>query len=844
MTRLATPQIMTESGSAQPFPKGLSTEEATLRLQSYGRNAVDSGREENFLEELLESLREPLVLLLLAVGGLYFLFGETRDAMIVLGVVVAVALIETMIEWRAGKAIAALTAMSDSRALVWRDDNLGDVAVENLVPGDLLELRAGVRIGADAQLVQAHGFSVDESLVTGEAAPVGHDVETPDLLGGTLVVRGSGQGIVTRTGMSSALGRIAELVADAKEPKTPMQRQMAELARVLLWVAISVSAIIPLIGIALGQPPKEMLLTGLSLAFATIPEELAVLIVIVLGLGSLKLARRGAIVRQLRAAETLGAITTICTDKTGTLTQNRMTVLEPLSASALIGEGTGDVWRLQEAAALASGDAKFEPMDAAILSAAGAPLPADFYPFDQFLRLATGVSSRDDGGFAIGTKGTVEAVLANCATWRQDGRDVPLSETDRARLNEAAAEAGRRGRILGIASRRAETLPADRDEAEHDLTFEGILILGDPIRPEVAEALAGLRAAGVGVSVITGDQPETARRIAEEAGLVVEHEISGPEIAGMEQRSIAASLAHGAVVSRAQPGDKLRIVNALTEAGSVVMMTGDGVNDAPALRAASVGVAMGHAGSDAAREAAGVVLTDDSFATIYQAVRQGRRLYDNFRKAIRFYLAVKLAIIAISAVAAISGHPLPFSPVQIVILELFMDLGAALAFVNQPADSDIMRRPPRNPDSPFFQRDLVIDIVLGSLTLAAVVLGAFYWTFAQEGDLAEARGAALVAWFAGHVSLGFVMSFDGGRPRLRALIDNPMLLIWIAASLAFAAVLATVPVVVEAIGAKAAGFGTITLIVVAAILAPLWMVLRLRRRPFRGEMPTLPEVRE
>ncbi|MCY0150939.1 cation-transporting P-type ATPase [Hoeflea alexandrii] len=749
-----------------------------------------------------------------------------------------------MIEWRAGKAIAALTAMSDPMALVWRDGDLGDVAVEDLVPGDLLDLRAGVRIGADARLVRAHGLAVDESLVTGEAEPVGHGAETPDLLGGTLVVRGSGQAVVTQTGMASTLGRIAELVAGAKEPKTPMQRQMGELARVLLWVALSVSAIIPMIGIALGQPPKEMLLTGLSLAFATIPEELAVMIVIVLGLGSLKLARRGAIVRQLRAAETLGAVTTICTDKTGTLTQNRMTVLEWFSASALIGEGTGDVRSLMEAAGLASGDTKFEPMDAAILSAANMPPPVDFYPFDQSLRLATGVSPQDDGGFAIGTKGAVEAVLANCETWRRDGQDVPLSDNDRARLSEAVAEAGRRGRILGIASRRAESPPADRDEAERDQTFEGIVILGDPIRPEVAGALAGLHKAGVGVSVITGDQPETARRIAEEVGLVVEHEISGPEIAGMDQHSIAASLAHGAVVARAQPGDKLRIVNALMEAGGVVMMTGDGVNDAPALRAASVGVAMGHAGSDAAREAAGVVLTDDSFATIFEAVRQGRRLYDNFRKAIRFYLAVKLAIIAISAVAAISGHPLPFSPVQIVILELFMDLGAALAFVNQPADSDIMRRPPRDPNAPFFQRELVIDIVLGALTLAAVVLAAFYWMMIQTDNLAEARGAALIAWFAGHVSLGFIMSFDDGRPRLRALIDNPMLLLWIASSLAFAAVLATVPAVAEAVGAKSTGLGTTALFAGAAILAPLLMVFRLRAHPAPHGAGTLSETRK
>ncbi|MBU6500027.1 MAG: HAD-IC family P-type ATPase, partial [Rhodospirillales bacterium] len=406
--------------AARPRASGLSNVEAAALLRSHGPNAADTGSDETFVEELLESLREPLVLLLLAVGGLYFLFGETRDALIVLGVVIAVALTETLIEWRAGKAIAALTAMADPRAMVWRDGVLAEVVVEELVPGDLLELRAGVRIGADARLVRAHGLAVDESLVTGEAAPVEHDAEAPDLLGGTLVVRGSGRAVVTQTGMASALGRIAGMVAGAKEPKTPMQLRMGELARVLLWVALAVSAVIPLIGVSLGQPPKEMLLTGLSLAFATIPEELAVLIVIVLGLGSLKLARRGAIVRQLRAAETMGAVTTICTDKTGTLTQNRMTVLETVSASALVGGTADEAGTLLAAAAMASGDAAVEPMDAAILAAAEAPRPEDFHPFDQSLRLATGVGPVTQG-YRIGTKGAVEAVLAICTRWRRNG---------------------------------------------------------------------------------------------------------------------------------------------------------------------------------------------------------------------------------------------------------------------------------------------------------------------------------------------------------------------------------------------------------------------------------------
>ncbi len=819
--------IKLSEASTPPSTIGLSATEIEVRRLKHGRNAVASGHDETFLDEVLESFHEPLVLLLLAVGGLYFVFGDTRDALIVLGVVVAVALTETMIEWRAGKAIAALTAMSDPKALVWRDGTPIEIAVEDLVPGDVLELRAGSRIGADARLLKSHDLAIDESLVTGEATPVVHDDSNPDLLGGTLVARGSGSAEVSQTGAASTLGQIAEMVAQAKEPKTPMQRRMGELARVLLWVAIGVSAIIPLIGVAAGQPPKEMLLAGLSLAFATIPEELAVLIVIVLGLGSLKLAKRGAIVRQLRAAETLGAVTTICTDKTGTLTQNKMTVTETLTAAEMLGDVPGDASLVLNAAVLASGDPMSEPMDAAIHAAGDFEWESEFYPFDQTLRMASGVWTHEDL-FEIGTKGATEAVLSICTTFRRGSERVSLSETEIQKLAAAASDAGRAGRVLGVASRCSKQRIAGRESFEREMTFEGVVVLGDPIRPEVAAALAELRTAGIGVSIVTGDQPTTACYIAETAGLTVEDTISGPDLATMGDDEIATHLARNAVVARALPGDKLRIVQALTGAGAVVMMTGDGVNDAPALRAASVGVAMGQGGTAAAREAAGVVLTDDSFSTIVEAVRQGRRLFDNFRKAIRFYLAVKLAIILISAIAVISGYPIPFSPVQIVLLELLMDLGAALAFVNQPADSDIMKRPPRDPGTSFFERGLILDIVLGAVTLSAIVLGAFFWSMSQFGDLGAARTLALLSWLIGHAVLGFAMAFDDGRVRIRALAENPMFLVWLFVSCASAMALMLVPTFGTAIGAPGTNVDAAMTMVALSSIIPLWMVLRQR----------------
>lgn len=830
-------KVPVPAGNPLASSHGLSATDAAQRLAQFGPNRVSTGRDETFWDELLESLREPLVLLLLAVGGLYFLFGETRDALIVLGVIVTVAITEAGIEWRAGRAVAALAALAEPKALVWRDGQPSEQPVENLVPGDLLELRAGSRIPADAQLIAAQDIAVDESLVTGESEPVSHNTEHPELLGGTLVVRGAGRAVVTRTGAQSTLGKIAKLVAATKEPKTPMQRRMAELARTLLWAAIAVSIVIPIIGVLAGQPPKEMLLTGLSLAFATIPEELAVLMVIVLGLGSLKLARRGAIVRQLRAAETLGAVTTICTDKTGTLTLNRMALEKAVPVAELLGEGETPKEFLLRAAALASetgGDRiSLDPMDAAIRATAPGLPKGEHFPFDQARRLASGYAALD-GGYAIGVKGAPESILARCSAYRASGEVRPLDDGTRTALATAAAALGRGGRVLGVASRSAPARPTSRDEAETGLVFQGVVVLRDPVRPEVASAIAMIREAGVGVSIVTGDQPTTALRVAEEAGIAAHHQLLGSELPALSDQELAEKLRDGAVVARAQPGDKLRIVRALTDAGSVVMVTGDGINDAPALRAASVGVAMGRVGSDAAREAAGVVLTDDSFATIVEAVREGRRLFDNFRKAIRFYLAVKLAIILISAVAAILQYPLPFTPVQIVILELFMDLGAALAFVSQPADSDVMARPPRDPNAPFFDRNMGTGIVVGAVTLAGIVLAAFFYGMGKA-DLAGARTLALVTWFVGHSALGFVMAFDDGRPRLGAALSNPVLGAWFAASILFAAAIVLVPSFGGAIGAGVVEAGSAAWWGAAAVLVPFWRTLLLHRAGAGGK---------
>ena len=812
-------------------PIGLSQETARRRLLEHGPNHVME-KEESLLEEIVESLREPLVLLLLGIGVLTFIFGEWRDAVIIFAVICLVALTEAFVEWRAGRAISALSAMAEPTAFVWRDGTLIKVASDDLVPGDVIHLRAGSRVPADAELLESFDLVIDESLVTGESQPVVRDtanLESATLRAGTAVLRGSGNATVTRTGRDSTLGRIAVLVARTKEPKTPLQRRMAELAKALLWVAIAASVLIPIIGIIAGRPPKEMLLTGLSLAFATVPEELSVLIIVMLGLGSLRLARKGAIVRKLVAAETLGAVTIVCSDKTGTLTENHMVLVATIQPAALAEPlrtpAPLDLTILR-AALLATETTALDPIDQAVREAfkqLSIPVSAAHsFLFDRSLRLASGYG-QIGGQLEAGVKGAPEAVLERCVSFRSHDGVQQLDAAARNHLLTQTATLGQGGRVLGTASRKLEHRPADRGELEQDLIFEGLLIFRDPIRAEVPDAVQALKRAGVTITVITGDQASTAQAVAKDAGLSITDTLTGSDIAALDDEELASRMARGAIVARAQPDDKLRIVQALGVHGEIVMVTGDGVNDAPALRAAAVGVAMGRGGTDPARQAAQVVLTDDSFATLVAAVREGRHLYDNFRKVIRYYLAVKVALILIMAVVAILGMPLPFTPVQIVILELFMDLGAAFAFVNQPADDNIMERRPRDPEARFLDRAMNVSLLLGAATLATLVLVAFLVGLGRF-DIGGARTLALVVWLVGHASLGVAMAGSNGRGRLRALLGNLPMLGWVAAALISSGLLVLVPSVGATLGATSIPLGEAGLWALCAAVVPLGLM--------------------
>ena len=817
--------------------RGLTSAEAASRRLGKDRRRARRQLERPLRKHLRASLVERLLLLLLVVGAVYALLGSLRDAAIIFTVVVVVALIEAGVEWSAGRAIASLSALSAPRALVWRDQRLQEVAPEDLVRDDVIALTAGSRIPSDARLIEADELLVDESLVTGESQPVdrrpGNHMFS-QLKAGTHVLRGHGTAVVTAIGRESSLGRVSAMVEATDAQQTPLQRQMASLTNGLLIAAVAVSVLAPLIGVIRGQPFRDMLLSALTLAVATIPAELPILLVIVLVVGSRRLAKRGAIVRRLSAAETLGATTLVCTDKTGTLTENQISLTSVVTASEVVeslAEQAGQVERVKQLARLASEapsgqDSRLaDPIDQAVRGATAPrwPEPIVRFSFDSQRRMASGLVHLDRT-LVLGLKGAPEAVLVRALYWRAaDGTEQLLDGDLRSRVIAAATRLTAGGaRVLAIASRTITGAPPGMpSQLERDLVFEGLMAFSDPLRAAVPQAVRELLGAGVAVAMVTGDQPATAAAVAREAGLAGPTFIAA-QTRGWTDAELASRATGGCVIARARPEDKLRLVRAAAASGHVVAVTGDGVNDAPALEAAAIGVAMGRSGSDVAREAADLVLADDNFATLASAAAEGRRLYENLRKALRYYLAVKLALVTVSVAMVLIGKPLPFNPVQIVILELLMDLSASIAFVNLQPESDVMRRKPRNPSARLIDRDMLAVIGAGGATLAALVGGAYLLALPSLG-VTGARTLALVCWLIGHVALAMVMVWER-RPLVGSdLQSNPALAVWAVIATALAIALLAVPSVATLLHAGPVPVMAGALAVVGGVVVPLWL---------------------
>ena len=816
-------------------PEGLTAAEARARLARFGPNRLEDRAQRSALARFAAQFHDVLIYVLLVAGVVTALLGHGVDSGVIFAVVVVNALIGFVQEGRAERALDAIRAMLSLRAVVVRAGETLEVPAETLVPGDVVLLRSGDKVPADLRVLRARNLQLDEAPLTGESLPV---EKAPDPVAadaplgdrasmayaGTLVTAGRGAGVVVGTGVRTEIGRISALVSRVEKLTTPLLQQLAVFGRKLSLAILALATAAFAFGLARGYGAAEMFMAAVGIAVAAIPEGLPAILTITLAIGVQRMARRNAIIRRLPAVETLGSVTVICSDKTGTLTRNEMTVRTVATAAETftvsgVGYGPeggfhrgdrpvapGDVPGLAEiarAAALCNdaylrrddeaGDWTVEgdPTEGALLAlAARAELDpdaerravprVDAIPFESEHRFMATLHHDHEGHAFVVVKGAPERVLEMCD--RQRGRDgeEPL---DREAWHERMAAIADRGeRLLAIALRR---LPDGRrelrfDEVEGGLTLLGLLGIADPPRQDAIEAIAVCRQAGIRVKMITGDHAGTARAIGRELGLASEGALTGQELEGLDDDALREALAAVDVFARTSPQHKLRLVEALQARGEVVAMTGDGVNDAPALKRADVGIAMGRKGTEAAKEAAEMVLADDRFGSIASAVEEGRGVYDNLKKSILFILPTNGGEALVLLAAILLGRTLPMTPAQILWVNMITAVTLALALAFEPIERGVMQRPPRRPHEPLLSRFLLWRLAFVSSILLAGVFGMFAAEWAADAGIEQARTVAvntLVAfeifylWSARHL-LAPALSREGllgSRPALVAI---------------------------------------------------------------------------
>jgi Ca2+-transporting ATPase len=781
---------------------GLTRDEARLRRTRCGPNALVERGARSAWHLILDQLASTLVLVLVAAAGVSLAVGSLKDAIAILAIVALNAALGFIQEHRAERAMAALRRLAAPRVKAVREGQVVEVLSGDLVPGDMVLLEAGSIVPADGRVTESASLRIQEAVLTGESDAVEKRTEMlpgTGVLGpgdrvnmafmGTTVAYGRGRILVTDTGMSTELGRVAGLIQEVGGVRTPLQQRLDRLGRILAVVALAVVALIFSLGVLAGEDLVLMFMTAVSMAVAVIPEGLPAVVTIALALGAQRMLKRRALIRRLQAVETLGSVTVICSDKTGTLTENRMTVTvldlaghrldiseelkhripvteappdpsgflraEPALSLLLIGGAVcNDAVLREEPGHTGRFQAIGDPTEGALVIAAARhgflkdaldrayPRMAEV-PFDSDRKRMTTVHRIDDcaawiggcadaerGGTVVFTKGAVDSLLAVCSrVWAGEGA-VPLDDQWRRRIAAADDELARSGmRVLGVAFRPGDPSGTD-GEWERDLAFVGLVGMMDPPRTEARSAVAACLSAGIRPVMITGDHPVTARRIAEDLGIAASGGVvTGAALADASREELARVVATTSVFARVAPEQKLRIVEALQQSGQVVAMTGDGVNDAPALRRADIGVAMGITGTDVSKEAASMVLLDDNFATIVAAVEEGRAINDNIRRFLKFSLAGNVGKVLLVFLGPMLGMPLPLIPFQILWLNLVTDGVLGLGIGVEAAEPNVMRRPPQSPTAGVLSAGLTGQIVWMGLLLGGVNLGVAWWAY-------------------------------------------------------------------------------------------------------------------
>ncbi len=856
---------------------GLTTAEAKARLEKNGPNKLAEGKKTPLIVRFLKELSDPMILILIAaaiVSAITAVFeGEgMADVIIILSVVLINAVLGVFQESKAEKAIEALKEITAATSKVLRDGHQVSIRSEELVPGDIIILEAGDSVPADARIIENASMKVEEAALTGESVPVNKAAETLDLgdekdvpLGdrvnmvymGSTVVYGRGVAVVTGTGMNTEMGKIADALTQAKDDETPLQKKLNQLSKILSFLVLGICAVIFAINIIREYPDLgadvllDTFLVAVSLAVAAIPEGLAAVVTIVLSIGVTNMSKRNAVIRKLTAVETLGCTQIICSDKTGTLTQNKMTVVDHIAE---------DIPALTLAMALCS-DAKFdeekqeaigEPTECALVNdahKAGLLETLSEYqrigeaPFDSDRKMMSVVCKDATGALTQFTKGAPDEILKCCTSILIDGKEQPLTDELRAKiLADNKAFADQALRVLAAAQRSWKEAPAFFEPAmlEKELCFIGLSGMIDPIRPEVKVAIEECKTAGIRPIMITGDHKDTAIAIARQLGILSEDQkaITGAELNEISEEQLAKDIALYSVYARVQPEHKVRIVKAWKSQEKIVAMTGDGVNDAPSIKSADIGVGMGITGTDVTKNVADMVLADDNFATIVSAVEEGRRIYDNIRKAIQFLLSANLAEVLAIFFSTLLGFTI-LKPVHLLWINLITDTFPALSLGMEQSESDIMKREPRKTSEGIFAGGLGFDVAFQGVIITILTMASYFvGHFIESGrwEIANSADGMTMAFLT--LSLVEIFHAFNMRSRRKSVfsIKGHNKLLW--GSMVFSFVLTTAVIYVPFLN-DAFGFETISLmeygvaIAIAFTILPIMEIVKLIQRKLK-----------
>ncbi|HEY9206617.1 MAG TPA: cation-transporting P-type ATPase [Candidatus Methanoperedens sp.] len=784
---------------------GLSSAEASEKLLKTGPNQIFKPAKVTFFGIARHEVTEPMILLLLVVGFFYSIWGKLEDAITIFVVIVLLVLAEVYNEYRAKKAIASLEKIAAPKTRVLRDGKVTEIDSDNVVPDDILILTSGTKIAADARITKSTGMQFEESALTGESFPLEKNIDD-EIYAGTIVLSGEGLARVFATGKGTRLGKIAATASVIKPPKTPLQLAMKSLAGKLVFVALFFSITIPVLGILRGQDVRTMILTGLSLSFATIPEELPIIITMVLGLGAYTLSKNKFLVKKIKAAETLGNATVIVTDKTGTITESQMKIVS-------FYPGNKEKEILEKALGSMT-EYSMSPLESEIKNKAGElKIDMNLHPVVRSRNFGNGrktkaVVRKNGDRYGLFLSGAPEEVFGSCSGISGEIKEALDGETVKGRRVIAAA----------YKNITPDEINLDFTKLEQGMDFGGLISFEDPPRIGVKETIAAAAKAGIRTIMVTGDHSSTALFIAKEVGISpADKALAGDDTDNLTDEELQRTVREFSVFARTTPENKYRIVKALQKNGEVVAVTGDGINDSLALKGADIGIAMGMRGTDVAKEAAEVVVADDNYITITQGIFEGRKFFDNLQKGIKYYLSVKTALILIFLLPVLIGIPMPFAPIQIILLELFMDLAASAGFVAEAKEKNIYSRPPRNPKENIFNNQVIRDFMTKGIVLFAGVTAVYFYARSRDLGLPEAQTYAFSAWIFGHIVLAYISRSDKESIFSLGVFANRVINLWAMIAIGFLVLGIYVPFLNERFNLAAIDFTQLVLVALAMV---------------------------